>query len=623
VSNTLPQFSESDSSVRVDTANGYGSTATKIRRFSNVRDNIGVDVEYVDSATNGASFTAKSDGIYSISYSENATSANNIVITKNSSDLTLNPVSLPASEILAISTTTNTTQYSETAAWTGYLVAGDIIRPQTSGVAATLNATVNFTMSKVGKPNVTGVDVTPFVNIPQPVSQSTISTTGNITVSTNLSAPVTPIRSTGSGIYSLSTAGVTVLKKCRMEVGLTGRGFPLQTAPKSIIRLNGTVVADTFFTVASGTHSATSSLAIDANVGDIITFEAGLTAASFSILATASSDQILTAPETFSTDTAPLVYAGSGTYTLATLANAPVGTFITYTYTSGTDTRIQTTTAPTQTTSAMNTDGIFLTPRAFNATGTAATPAIFLVQIGKGLLGYTPSAFAASGKTTPFNHNVFGSVAGSAEYGVVTNYDPSTGILTLDAGVNFSVSSTSRHAGIALVTGSSQTTGYMTVTASKNPALTGLGLGTVAARGVNTAGTNVITTTIPFDAVKTYDTHNALNTTTGTFTAPETGYYEAAWSVTFASIAYAQGDSWRSYITKNGSAYAYGSWNRCEAYQTVAHSNSSVGASGIYLAKGDTVSLVGVNTNSGGVALLTTSGTNYFSIHKTSVGTGN
>jgi hypothetical protein len=65
VTNTLPQFSESDSSVRVDTANGYGSTSlNKIRRFSNVRDNIGTDVEYVDSAVNGASFTAKSSGIY-------------------------------------------------------------------------------------------------------------------------------------------------------------------------------------------------------------------------------------------------------------------------------------------------------------------------------------------------------------------------------------------------------------------------------------------------------------------------------------------------------------------------------------------------------------------------------
>lgn len=50
------------SNVRLDTANGYGSTATKIRRFTNERVNFGSGIQYVDDATNGASFTANRSG---------------------------------------------------------------------------------------------------------------------------------------------------------------------------------------------------------------------------------------------------------------------------------------------------------------------------------------------------------------------------------------------------------------------------------------------------------------------------------------------------------------------------------------------------------------------------------
>lgn len=164
VTNVLPQFSESDSSVRVDTANGYGSTGTKIRRFSNVRDNIGTDIEYVDSATNGASFTVKSSGIYHISYSDNFSVTEVVGISKNASSLTTDFQSLPLNERLVMAITSDP-NFSQVASTQVYLNAGDVIRAHTQGLSSGITDRTTFTISKVGKPNVTGVDVTPFVQM--------------------------------------------------------------------------------------------------------------------------------------------------------------------------------------------------------------------------------------------------------------------------------------------------------------------------------------------------------------------------------------------------------------------------------------------------------------------------
>ena len=626
VSNTLPQFSESDSSVRLDTANGYGSTNTKIRRFSSVRTNLGSDIQYVDSATLGSSFTVATSGIYNVTYSETSnanTTTMDVNLLLNSIDSTEGNQTTLAFDNQIYNTASSVTKYAS-CSWQGYLAAGNIVRPYVSAAVNNNGQNAFFTMSKVGKPNVTGVDVTPFVNVPQPVSQSMYLTGTSVVTDTIIKPTVVSDTSNGIVAYVLSTGVFTLQKKAKLNLSFTAATNGASSVQPAIY-INGAAIHYSN-SPAVINNGATVSLDGEFPAGTTFQFQVGNSTNAYrvSVLATASPDQILTVPETFSTDTAPLTYAGSGTYTLATLANAPVGTFITFTYAASSNTATQTTAAPTQTTADMNTNGFFLTGRGYTILSTAALPCRFDIQIGKGLKGQTIRGFTSTGKDNPIGFALRPlNVAFTALGGTETGYDPDTGILTINAGTDEGAISNTRRVGVRIDTGAGSNNGYFTVEASKNPALTGLGLGTVAARGVNTAGTNITTTTIPFDTVKTYDTHNALNTTTGTFTAPETGYYEAAWSVTFASIAYAQGDNWRSYITKNGSAYAYGSWNRCEAFQTIAHSNSSVGASGIYLAKGDTVTLVGVNTNSGGVALLTTSGTNYLSIHKTSVGTGN
>jgi hypothetical protein len=364
--------------------------------------------------------------------------------------------------------------------------------------------------------------------------------------------------------------------------------------------------------------------------GDVITFgqTSAALASSLTIAATdlqiTTSDTILTAPETFSTDTAALTYASSAAYTLSTLANAPVGTFITFTYAINTNTRTQTTTAPTQTTADMNTNGMLIYTRAYNAASTAAQPAAFAVQIGKGLKGKSLDLYKSTGKVTSGEVDLLIHPDGINQQGLYyKSYNEDTGILVVDAGVVTAAAVVFNRFFFSDIT--NQTSGYLVINASKNPALTGLGLGTVAARGVNTAGTSIANTgapTVVYDAAKTYDTHGALNAATGVFTAPESGYYQANWTVTFADSTYAAGNQLYTILQKNSTNYAYGNLTEIELAST--QPLGYTGSAGLFLAKGDTVNLTVGNTRAAGATLLSTSaGGTHFSIHKTSVGTGN
>lgn len=180
---------------------------------------------------------------------------------------------------------------------------------------------------------------------------------------------------------------------------------------------------------------------------------------------------IITATESFSTDTAQLTYAGSGTYTLTTLANAPVGTFITFTYAINSNTITQTTVAPTQTTADMNVNGIRLFTRAYNAASTAGNPARIQIQIGKGLKGTSLELYKSTGKVTS-GATTTTYVEGSIQYGPrMTSYDSVTGVLTLDAAYNATSVSTHLFEFSDL---SNQNNGYFVINASKSPALVGI-----------------------------------------------------------------------------------------------------------------------------------------------------
>jgi hypothetical protein len=458
------------------------------------------------------------------------------------------------------------------------------------------------------------------VNVPQPVSQSSQF---DVTQTIGTSAPVTGslLSNSNNGLFSYnSTTGVyTVLKKSSFNIDATL--IVGVTQVQALIEVDGLPRAIQF---ENGTVGASASCSYSSilNIGSVfrVVNSSGVGSSSrqiVSVLATATSDSILTAPETFSTDTASLQYASSSTYTLATLANAPVGTFITFTYAINTNTRTQTTTAPTQTTADMNANGMLIYTRAYNAASTAAQPAVIAVQIGKGLKGKSLDLYKSAGKVN----------AGSLDYVLTATtedvglrlkeYNEVTGILLIDAGlreVSTVVTSILRFSDIT-----TQTSGYLVVNASKNVSLTGMNIERVSARAVNTAGTsfNATGSIMVYDSVKTYDTHGALNAATGVFTAPETGYYTVQGQVSFVSAAYtiAQGIFIEGF--KNGVRHSLSSFNRPFAAGTNIFATSYNDS--VFLAKNETFSLNVVNER-GATTLNTGSGYNFFSITKTNIG---
>jgi hypothetical protein len=497
VSNTLPQFSQSDSSVRVDTANGYGSTGTRIRRFSNVRENIGVDVEYVDSATNGASFTAKSDGIYEVTYSENSVLDGFYAgISKNASSLTTVINALTDSEVLSIQRARNVSNSgSAVCAWSGYLVAGDVIRAHTDGSAANTNGQTKFTMSKVGKPNVTGVDVTPFVNIPlpnmtgwQPVTLTSTWTNLTLTGAARRNGDSMDLR-----VYGVLT-GTPASGQLNIDMPVFNGAATVVDAAKIPGAASNYVYVSSGYLRDAGTQNYTPVMAVyntatnfsftygtalnGTNPTSPFTFTSGdffnISIQGIPVVGwDAVPNQLVSPTESFSTDTALLTYAGSATYTLSTLANAPVGTFITFTYATSTNTRTQTTTAPTQTTSSMNTNGFFVTPRAFNAASTAALPSVFCMQIGKGMKGVSTGLYKSTNKATAGSLDLIYN-GGGTQYGALVSYDETSGILTVDSGLNSNAAGSAWNYYFNDAT--TQANGYVVINASKSPALTGVPL---------------------------------------------------------------------------------------------------------------------------------------------------
>lgn len=121
------------SMVRLNTANGYGSTNTRIRRFTNTITNTGSDITYADSATLGNSFTINTSGIYAISYTEQYNTTGYNGISLNTTAPTSNIDVIPVAEILAIGTNGSLCH----ASWSGFLTAGAVIRAHTSGGAST------------------------------------------------------------------------------------------------------------------------------------------------------------------------------------------------------------------------------------------------------------------------------------------------------------------------------------------------------------------------------------------------------------------------------------------------------------------------------------------------------
>lgn len=144
-----PAVSTAQSMVRLNGANGYGSTSTAIRRFLNTVTNQGSDITYADSATLGATFTINTSGVYAISYCDNFSAGTNYGITVNDANLTAAFTSSTASAVLMGGSTSNA-NFGYGLSWTGYLAAGAVIRANGAAAAAgTLTNGIQFTISRV------------------------------------------------------------------------------------------------------------------------------------------------------------------------------------------------------------------------------------------------------------------------------------------------------------------------------------------------------------------------------------------------------------------------------------------------------------------------------------------
>ena len=138
-----------NSMVRLNTANGYGSTNTKIRRFTNTVTSQGTDITYADSVTLGATFTINTSDVYAISFSDNYSSVADVGLSLNTTQPTLVISGIPVAEILSTSTSGGV-NFSVSCGWTGYLVAGSIVRAHTQGISTgTITTATQFTISRM------------------------------------------------------------------------------------------------------------------------------------------------------------------------------------------------------------------------------------------------------------------------------------------------------------------------------------------------------------------------------------------------------------------------------------------------------------------------------------------
>ena len=114
--------------------NGYGSTATHIRRLSIQIKAIGdTDVTWTDDATNASTFTINTTGVYAFQFTSDVSSSGSFGFSKNSSNVTTTIGALDRSERLTMVTAVNSGDRG-TASWTGPLYAGDVIRIHTDSV---------------------------------------------------------------------------------------------------------------------------------------------------------------------------------------------------------------------------------------------------------------------------------------------------------------------------------------------------------------------------------------------------------------------------------------------------------------------------------------------------------
>lgn len=138
-----------DHEVTVHTGNGYGSTNTKIRRYTTALVNTGTAITYTDSATLGATFTINETGVYAMTVMEDTGANYYFGLSRNSTELTTSVLGIAVANLLAVIGNANE---AHVITCVRRLIAGDVIRAHHGGGALPSGATdrTKFTIQKIG-----------------------------------------------------------------------------------------------------------------------------------------------------------------------------------------------------------------------------------------------------------------------------------------------------------------------------------------------------------------------------------------------------------------------------------------------------------------------------------------
>jgi hypothetical protein len=208
-----------------------------------------------------------------------------------------------------------------------------------------------------------------------------------------------------------------------------------------------------------------------------------------------NSSVFVTSSDFFDSNTAPLTFKST-----ALNANDPEGTFNTFSYAAGGNTKTRCATAPTQSISSMRDDGFLIYTRVFANASTCADPARFEIRVGPDKKALLLRLFKSTGEVNPGEVDFF-SPSSTSQAGIrYKQIDELTGILTLDTGNNTGsgITSNNLHFGDN-TTGSS---GYLKVFAQKaksfiagafKEVITSPGLNRPVVVGASVSDTEVIT----------------------------------------------------------------------------------------------------------------------------------
>ncbi|MFZ4411513.1 MAG: beta strand repeat-containing protein [Bacteroidales bacterium] len=466
-SNVLPQWSQSDSAIELNTANGFGSSAATTRRFSNNPINLGTSVSYVDSVTLGAQFTINEDSDYNIVFTDSGTTSTDVIIKVNGVTRGISSSSGVNSRMTSV--------------FSGFLSKNDIVTfARDAASTGSVPADTRAMITKVGKPNLTSVDVTPFVNMKTTDVEAIESNAGSSTMGSTATGVyvINIAKNTNLGIIQVVSDAVNgtsfkALKDCTVNISATASNT---SANNQYFTKNSTgLVANSGSGIFAATtmtagYSTTFSGSVKLLAGDVIRVQTQLatnnTLSYLSLTATADNNATASPTQQVSSDTMAFAFKA----TAIDPAVDAIGTFNTYTYAINTNTATIAGTAPTQTTSSMNINGIQVFARAYNAASTAASPARADVFIGKGLKSRELDAYFNTGKTTQvYIPTVVNS--STEETGSIFTYNETTGILSIDAGLTRFTANTSRYF-LDAATNVSRASAYFVFNASRSASLT-------------------------------------------------------------------------------------------------------------------------------------------------------